>query len=320
MVGTQGQREICNRTAGFRVASGLSPLPRILVFFQQRWTRLSLSGLGALLLCAGACISTAQRPANAPEVLRIVREASWNEMHSSGPPHFFRYRSFEQDAKGSTVRLVIETRDGSVARLVEKGGRPLSAADDATEVGRLKNLLANPDIQKQRQKRAHENDNREDELVRMLPDAFLYKDEGIVQGPSGPCYRLTFKPNPNFVPPDREGEVFHGMVGELWIDQSQLRIAKIDAHLVADVNFGWGVLGKLYRGGSILEQNADVGDRHWESTALRLRLTGKILMVKSVDFSTNATYTDFHPVPSDTSYRQAVEMLLNDPISPSSSQ
>ncbi len=315
MVGTRGHGEICKSRAGLRVAPGLSLLPRKLVRVRQRWARLSLLSLGVLLLCAGPCFSSAQAPTNSPEVLKIVREASWNEMHSSGPPHFFRYRTFEQDAKSSTVRLVIETRDGSVARLVEKGGRPLSAADDATEVGRLKNLLADPDIQKQRQKSAHENDNREDELVRMLPDAFLYSDEGIVQGPSGPCYRLTFRPNPNFNPPDREGEVFHGMVGELWIDQSQLRIARIDAHLVADVNFGWGVLGRLYRGGSILEENADVGDRHWESTALRLRLTGKILMIKSVDYSTNATYTDFHPVPSDISYQQAVEMLLNDPIS-----
>lgn len=315
MDGTRAPRGIWNRSSGLRVASAPGPFHWALLLVPQRWARLSLSAVGGLLLCAGPCLGAAPPPANAPDVVKIVREASWNETHSSGPPHLFRYRSFEQDAKGSTVHLVIETRDGSVARLVEKGGRPLTAAEDATEVGRLKNLLANPDLQRQRQKNAHQNENREDELVRMLPDAFLYSDAGVVQGPSGPCYRLTFKPNPNFDPPDREGEVFHGMVGELWIDQSQLRIARIDAHLVADVNFGWGVLGRLYRGGSILEENADVGDRHWESTALRLRLTGKILMLKSVDFSTNATYTGFEPVPSDTSYRQAVQMLLDDPIS-----
>ena len=105
------------------------------------------------------------------------------------------------------------------------------------------------------------------------------------------------------------------MVGELWVDQAQLRIVKIDAHLISDVDFGWGVLGKLFRGGSILEENADVGDQdahHWESTSLRLRLTGKILMIKNVDFSTSQTSTDFQPVASNMTYQQAIQTLLDE--------
>ena len=35
------------------------------------------------------------------------------------------------------------------------------------------------------------------------------------------------------------------MVGELWVDKGQQRLVKIDAHLISDVNFGWGVLGRL---------------------------------------------------------------------------
>lgn len=214
------------------------------------------------------------------------------------------------------MKLVIETNEGSVARLVEEASRPLTEAENAAEVARLKNLLAHPQIQLQRYRKERQNNGREDELVRMLPDAFLYTDAGMVQGPNGPCYRVSFKPSPEFVPPDREGEVFHGMVGELWIDQAQQRIVKIDAHLISDVNFGWGVLGKLYRGGSILEENKDVGDEdahHWESTALRLRLTGKILMIKSVDYSTSQTSTEFHAVSSDMTYQQAIQMLLDEP-------
>ena len=301
-------------TADRRAASGFRLLNRIPLSLQKSWVRLGLCCLSVFLLAAIPCPGAAQPAGSAPDVLKIVRDASWNEMHSSGPPHDFRYRISEQNPRGSDVKLVIETKDGGVARLIEKNGQPLTAAENAAEVARLKKLLANPEIQQQRQNKARENDNRENELVRMLPDAFLYTDEGTVQGPSGPCFRLSFKPNPNFVPPDREGEVFHGMVGELWIDRSQLRIARIDAHLVADVNFGWGVLGKLYRGGSILEENADVGENHWESTQLRLHLTGKILMFKSVDYSTDQTSTDFRPVPSDTTYQEAIQMLLNEPV------
>jgi hypothetical protein len=269
------------------------------------------------MLIIGTSPGWAQTGQTSPEVERIVRNASWNEVHSNGPPHFFRYRIAEQDAKGSDVKLVIETREGTISRLVEKDGRPLSRRANAAEIARLRNLLAHPEIQLRRYKQERENDDREDEMVHMLPDAFLYSNEGMVNGPNGPCYRLHFTPNPNFSPKDREGEVFHGMVGEVWIDQMQQRIVKIDAHLISDVDFGWGVLGRLYRGGSMLEENEDVGGQnvhHWESTELLLRLKGKILMVKSVDFSTRQISTEFHAVPSTIGYQQAVQMLLDEPV------
>jgi hypothetical protein len=272
--------------------------------------------LAGLLLISGTAPASTQQPQTAADVEKIVREASWNEMHSSGPPHYVRYRVSEQNPTSSTVKLVIQTKDGTVVRLIEKGGQPLSAADNDAEVARLKNLLAHPEIQQRRHKSESQSNNREDEMVRMLPDAFLYTSEGMVKGPNGDCYRLSFRPNPSFVPPDREGEVFHGMMGEAWIDEAQLRIVKIDAHLISDVNFGWGVLGRLYRGGSMFEMNEDVGGpnaHHWESTELKLRLTGKILMVKSVDYSTTENYTDFHSVSSDTTYQQAIQILLSYP-------
>lgn len=279
-------------------------------------TRLCFSILAGLLLDVDPAVAPTQPTLTAAEVQKIVRGASWNELHASGPPHYFRFRISEQNPNSSDVKLVIQTRDGTVVRTIEKGGRPLSAADDRAEIARLRNLLAHPEIQQRHHRSESQNSNREDELVRMLPDAFLYTYEGMVQGPNSPCYQLSFKPNPAFVPPDREGEVFHGMVGEVWVDQAQLRIVRVDAHLVSDVNFGWGVLGTLYRGGSILEENKDVGRQgvhHWESTKLRLRLTGKILMFKSVDYSTSQFSTDFQPVPSDTTYQQAIQMLLSDP-------
>jgi hypothetical protein len=78
------------------------------------------------------------------------------------------------------------------------------------------------------------------------------------------------------------------------------------------VNFGWGVIGKLYKGGSILVENADVGLNHWESVLLQLKLQGKILMMKSVDFSTVERASDFSPVPPETTYQDAIRILEKD--------
>jgi hypothetical protein len=207
------------------------------------------------------------------------------------------------------VKEIVETKDGDVARLIERNGKPLSPEDEQAEIDRLNNLLAHPEIQEHRHKKEQEDSARGDEMVRMLPDAFLYTFDGMVEGPSGLCYRLKFRPNPAFTPPDREGEVYHGMVGELWVDQSQLRLAKIDAHLISDVNFGWGVLGRLYKGGSILVQNADVGLHHWETIHMKLNLQGKLLMLKSVDYSTTEDFSDFKIQPQELGYQEAIRLL-----------
>jgi hypothetical protein len=269
----------------------------------------------AALLAVGAAGGEAASQSGTPAVdaQKIVREASWNELHAKSPGRSFRYLQHKVDTKGSVVKEIVETKDGDVARLIEKDGKPLPPEDRQAEDDRLNQLLEHPEVQEHRHKKEQEDSSRGDEMVRMLPDAFLFTYEGMVQAPSGPSYRLSFKPNPAFTPPDREGEVYHGMVGELWVDQAQLRLAKIDAHLISDVNFGWGVLGRLYKGGSILVENSDVGLHHWETVHMKLQLQGKLLMMKSVDYSTTEDFSDFQVQPQELGYQEAIRLLRKGP-------
>jgi hypothetical protein len=267
--------------------------------------------LGAATAASGQTLSQIGDPAIDPA--KIVRDASYNELHSSKPGRSFSYRQHKVDSKGSMVKEIVETKDGDVARLIEKDGKPLPPEEEQAEIDRLNNLLAHPEVQEHRHKKEQEDSARGDGMVRMLPDAFLFTFDGMVEGPNGLCYRLKFRPNPAFTPPDREGEVYHGMVGELWVDQAQLRLVKIDAHLISDVNFGWGVLGRLYKGGSILVQNADVGLHHWETTHMKLNLQGKLLMLKSVDYSTTEDFSDFKIQPQELGYQEAIRLLQKIP-------
>jgi hypothetical protein len=258
-------------------------------------------------LAGGAWAQTAGAVVNPQE---LVKSASYNELQASNQGHPFRYKLHKVDNGKITTKLIIETRDGDVARLIATGDKPLLPEADQAEIQRLNRLLADPSIQEHRRKREQADSTRANEMVRLLPDAFLYKYIGMAQTPSGPSYRLSFVPNPNFTPPDREAEVYHGMAGELWIDQRQRRMSKLDAHLIADVDFGWGIVGKLFKGGSILVEQKDVGDGHWESNLLKLNLEGKILLVKSLTIDTTEEETGFAPVPAAWGYQDAVRALL----------
>jgi hypothetical protein len=240
-----------------------------------------------------------------------VARASHNEMAAHGE-HPYRFTLHKIDDGKITSKEIIETPEGDVARLIAMNDKPLSPDLEAGEVQRLQNLLAHPEIQEHRRKREQADANRASEMVRLLPTAFIYKFEGMVEGPSGPCYRLSLKPNPDFNPPDRQAQVLHGMAGELWIDQKQERMVRLDVHLVADVEFGWGFVGRLYKGGTILVEQKDVGDNHWEQAHLRLNLTGKILMLKSLVINTKEDESNFAPVPADWTYQDAVKALLSE--------
>jgi hypothetical protein len=282
-----------------------------------RKTRTSiLSILSAIFLSLAALslagIADAQTTAEsaAADPLALVRRASKNEL-APGGGHPYKYKLHKIDDGKINTKEIVETKDGDVARLIAVDDKPLTPEAQQAEIDRLNNLLEHPEIQEHRHKKEQEDSGRENEMIRLLPDGFVYHYEGLVEGPNGPAFRLTFKPNPNFQPPDREAEVYHGMAGELWIDQREERIVKLQAHLIADVDFGWGILGKLYKGGSILVEQKDVGDGKWEGTHMKLDLHGKALLIKTLTFETTEDASDFEPVPAQWSYKEAVHMLLN---------
>jgi hypothetical protein len=261
----------------------------------------------AFLVAGYGVYAHAQEPPEDP--VALVRAASWNELHATNASHPFRFRLRKQDENGITTKEIIETKDGDVARLVAVDDKPLTPERASAEKARLDNLLAHPDLQAHRHKKEQEDSNRENEMTRLLPDAFLYTYRDIVNTPDGPAWRLTFMPNDKFIPPDREAQVYHGMAGELWIDCREKRISHLDAHLISDVNFGWGVIGRLNKGGTIQILQKDVGENHWEAVHMKLDLTGKILMVKSIAFQTVEDSTDFRPVSNTLTYQDAIRLL-----------
>jgi hypothetical protein len=259
-------------------------------------------------------LAPARLPAQEPpgDPVALVRAASWNELHTPKNGHPVRFQLRKEDENGATTKDIFETKDGDIARLIAFNDQPLTPEKEKAERARLENLLAHPELQARRHKREQEDSSRSNEMVRLLPDAFLYTYRGIVNTANGPAYRLTFEPNDKFIPPDREAQVYHGMAGELWINCAQKRMARLDAHLISDVDFGWGIFGRLFKGGTILVEQQDVGSSHWEATHLKLNLTGKILMVKSLVIKTIEDGSDYRPVSNTLTYKDGIQILLSE--------
>jgi hypothetical protein len=219
-----------------------------------------------------------------------------------------RYRLHKTSPRLTTTKEIVETRDGDVARLVSLFDRPLSQADEQKEQARLDALFNDPSLQKHRKQGEDEDTLIVLRLLRMLPNAFLYQYAGPGSGPAGGVEKFTFKPNPNFSPPDFETEALTAMTGELWIDAAEERVTRLEGHLQQDTDYGWGILGKLDKGGWIVLEQASVGAHQWRIARFQMVMTLRIL-IKTKSFDTTEEMTQYAPVPAGIDYRQAIGIL-----------
>ena len=263
-----------------------------------------------------AAQATAQSPgALTPEQGRtpvnqaLVDRALANELRAAKDTgHPMRYVLRKITPRLTATKEIFETKDGAVARLVSVNGQPLTAADEQKEQARLDALLADPDLQRRRRQAEITDTGRALKVLRVLPRAFLYRYAGSSDGAGGKVEKFTFIPNPDFTPPDLETEVLTEMSGAIWIDAAQQRVTRLEGHLDQNVDFGWGALGRLNKGGWIAIDQADVGGNQWHTVRFQMAMTGRIFFRSRV-FDTTEEETQFTPAPPGVSYAQAIEML-----------
>lgn len=260
------------------------------------------------LLLTSLCAYAQQKPPVDPA--QLVRQTVDNELRSTNNGHRFMYRHTVVNNKGSVTKETIQTSQGPLSRTIAINGKPLTADQAAKEEERLKKFANDSEARRKKEQNDKEEGQREDSMVKTLPVAFLYTYAGSERGPHGDdVVHLKFTPNPNFSPPNHETQVYLGMQGDMYIDTKVKRLVKMDGTLFKEVNFGWGILGKLDKGGRFVIEQADVGDGVWDEVSQTLKFTGKVLMVKPLEIDSHETMTDFRPVPSQISTAEALSLL-----------
>jgi hypothetical protein len=269
--------------------------------------RCLLSSLILVLFIGAPCLG--QAPTSADQGDALVRRALASEMRATkDAQHPMRYRLQKSSPRLTSTKEIFETKDGDVARLISVNNAPLSQADEQKEQARLDQLLSDPSLQRHRKQAEDVDQARAMKVLHALPEAFVYQFAGIGNGLTGKVAKFTFKANPHFDPPDLESQVLTQMTGEIWIDVSQERVARLECHLQQDVDFGWGILGRLDKGGWIVIEQVDVGDHQWRIVHFKMGMSGRVFF-KNKDFSTTEDESQFEPVAANLTYQQAIQML-----------
>lgn len=216
---------------------------------------------------------------------------------------------------GVFVKDVIQTSGGEVSRLISINGKPLSPARNAQEQQRLIALLSHPSDQARHRRHQVEDQDRVNRLIQQFPNALLFTLAGTEPGPYGPMLHFTFAPNPHYSPPDIESSILTAITGNVWVDQSTLRFLKFRAHLIHSVHVGWGIVATFQKGGTVALVNRNIGHDNWPITHMKLDVDGSALIFKALHIHITENESNFHFLPPDTTWRQAVTTLTSNRFS-----
>lgn len=250
------------------------------------------SGLAFLGLSLPVAAQSSQ-----PEALQAVRAAVKAEMQADqADQSIWTYHDHDVVPGKDALYITVETRQGTLRRLIDLNGKPLSPEAVQAETERIDHYVHDSAAQaKGRKNDAHDNAQAA-EMLKMLPEAFLWSK--VSETPE--FITLSYRPNPLFNPPNMQARVMSVMAGEMVIVRDGNRIRTLRGKLTTDVLIGYGFLAKMYQGGSFDVERRDVGGGHWQITRTNVHIGGHALLFKNIGQQEDEVKTDWKPSPDET--------------------
>jgi len=244
------------------------------------------------------------RPAAAEDPRQFVRQAVETELAKDRDDHsHWLYLEIDQKPEHPVMQWVAETLNGNLRRVLQIDGRPLSPAEQRQ---RMDAYLADPTVQTRLKRGEQHDDKQAAELLEMLPQAFIWTNQGVKDG----SIVLHFKPDPSFRPPDLEARVFAAMEGNMAVDAKQYRIVSLKGRMISDVKFFGGLLGQLDAGGTFDVERRQTGAGIWQITETHVHIQGHALIFKNISEQEDDVKSNFKPLPATVTMQQVKSDLL----------
>ncbi len=255
-----------------------------------------------LTLAAGMALPPALPSQTAKE---LIGEACYNELQQREEKTLWSYRAERRIGNRVFLEQVIETVDGPVHRLLAVDGHTPTPAESKKDDDRNQELLKNPSGRRVIQKQRDDDDRKMQELVRVIPEAFVFDD----QGEEAKSEKIVFHPNPGFKPKTYEQRILHALDGILFIDLRDKRIVRISGSLGTRVEFGYGVIGHVEQGGTMEITRVHLSPGVWKTSVEKIDIDGRLVMLKTINKHQDESRTDFEPVVPGTTFAQALNEI-----------
>ena len=256
-----------------------------------------------IITLAAAMALPRSLPSQTPK--ELIGDACYNELQQRARKTLWSYVAERRVNNHVFREQVIETVDGPVRHLLAVDGLPPTSGQMKEEDDQHQELLKNLSGRRAIRKQRDDDEKTMDELLRIIPDAFVFED----QGKEGESERIAFHPNPGFKPKTYEQRVLHALDGTVFIDLHEKRIARLSGSLETRVKFGYGLIGHVAQGGTTEITRVNLSPGVWKTSAEKIDIDGRLVMLKTINKHQEESRTGFEPVPLDTTLAQALDKL-----------
>jgi hypothetical protein len=175
---------------------------------------------------------------------------------------------------------VVPDGGGTIKLLLKDGNQPADPTEYRQQLQLLESVLetmAKPDDSRAKAAREkYEKRKRERaQFVDAASEAYVANWVGRENYNGHACDVIELDPNPNFHPHSMFQAALAHVSAKVWVDHQEDQIVRGEAHVLNDISFGGGILGKLYRGGIVSMEQAEVAPGIWLPTRYQYDFAGR---------------------------------------------
>jgi hypothetical protein len=175
---------------------------------------------------------------------------------------------------------IVPNGAGTMKLLVSERGKQVDAAEYRKELQLWEQTLEialKPDDSRAKTTIAKFEKKKKDraELINSMREGLLRKWIGQETVNDHLCDVIQLDPNPEFHPHSTLQEAIAHVNAKIWVDHNLNQLIRAEAHVIRDISFGGGILGKLYRGGVFAFYQSEVAPGVWLPTRYQYDYTAR---------------------------------------------
>ncbi len=245
------------------------------------------------------------------QLLRVVADKdAENDKRLRDYTYIERDEEHKIDRKGEVKSTdtktyeVMELYGEQVQRLIEKDDKPLDAKDAAKEEEKIQKVIdkrKNESADDRRKREEKEEKEREEnrKFVHEVADAYNFTLVGTEVVDGREAWVIDGEPRPGFVPHMKESKFLSKFRGRVWIDKTDLQLAKMDVECLDTVS--WGLfLARFHKGSRFMLEQTRVNDEVWLPRKLRAKIDVRLGLIKNFDFDVEQSFRDYKKFRSST--------------------
>jgi len=199
---------------------------------------------------------------------------------------------------------ILEIYGEQVQRLTEKDDKPLSEKEAAREEEKIQKIIdkrknESTDDREKREKKEEKEREEGRQFVREVADAYNFTLVGTELLGGREAWVIDGDPRPGFVPHMKESKFLSKFRGRVWIDKSDLQLAKMDMECLDTIS--WGLfLARFHKGSRFMLEQTRVNEEVWLPRQLNVKVDARLALLKNINVDIEQSFRDYRKFRAST--------------------